>query len=344
MSVKEQPIAFAKKRDGGYLFNREYNYTSFLMMKVYALGREFSEKFGLILVDFNDTSVRSVPMHLFKSVKFAIYVPTDRNVYLNDGTLVQPVEMDGSDIYMLEDSSDDYNKYEFDFNEFVKYYTQNTCWNYKSVSVNDPNDVDVYVKKVYKTGKLIIDNKVDITVDMNPFRFTRDDDLVTNREYFRLLMSRISNKERGVNGIMPASMFFLYAKLRWESHQFKMPYISPSKNIKTLNVYDYLMDDIKVFVYTRPTVRIFDNMGEWCKTLSTGNISIFNDEYNRVYEFTFDEFCKLIYGKLKYKVIHSTTTEKLFLFEEMYKYAVFKFRSRSGKKDCWRNMFILMGC
>jgi hypothetical protein len=344
MSIKKQPPALVKTKTG-YAYNREYDYTTLSMIRLYAMGRSVSKNFNLLVVNRNEYGIQTIPCKESFNMKFTIYIPSDRNVYSNDGMLIQPLKKTRYDEDMLAEYNILCNKYEFNFIDFVDYFTKNNRWNCVSVSKTDPNDVDIMIKNVYSFGRITINDDVIINVDMETkFRFDRDLDMDTNRDYFNLLMSTISNKKNGVNGIMPASIFKLYSKLRWSNCDYRMPYITPSKTIKSLNVYDCIMDNVEVIIYTENQIKIYDSQWKPIEPVRGSNIKVFNTKYCKIFAFKFNVFCRMMIGKLRYRVVDSRTDENVHLFEVMYRYGVFRYRSRSGKNDCWRNMIILMGC
>lgn len=333
----------------GFLFDRNYDYTSYLLIKLFAWGSKIDSNFGFPIVNFEDHRFGSIPILRNMNIKFIVYYRDNVTVSFPSTGEEAKVELEPNDVrfiesYGAEDVSGMY-KIVMDFKHQIEYFQAMNKWDILIRHYNpatDDLDESHDFRHVFPYGRLIINDDIYIDVDMNPFRYDWDSDHEDGLKRFRWFMDRVGCARDGVNGIMPSSLCMMYAEMRWSSGKFRLPYIAPCRDFRTLNFNSTIESKTYVMVYMRPEMDIYQND----KLIAPSNIQIdrLDPRYSDVYALPFEHFRRLFNGKLKYKCIDRTTNHIYHFMEAIYPVMVFKFHARASAQGLLRNMFVLMGC
>ena len=326
---------------GSYLFDRAYDHTSYLLIRLYAWCSKINPEFNLPLVNFTDYKFGSVPILPEMDIKWVVYHnPEIRAWCPSDSFKCPDMELDSVDKRFLGSRDCSLVKNVLDFKEQVKYFQDHNEWDF-AVERN-VDEVSYEFQGLLPSSQLIINDNIFIDVDLNVFRYNADSNHEDGFKRLKWFMDRLNKKDGGVGGIMPMSLFRMYAHMRWQSGKFRMPYIAYCKQFRTLRMNSIVSDKTDVMLYMKPEYDVYD-MGGVIQP-SQIEIDLLDPEYPVVYAIPFNVFRKLIYGKMKYKCENRETNSICHFMECVYPVGVFRFYGRNSKKKKQHYMFVLMGC
>lgn len=331
------------KRGGGYMYDVSYNHTSYLLIKMYAMCNKINPDFRLPIVNFSDYAIGCIAIDEANDFKFVVYITPIMHAVCDPSIPMSTYKSGVEDRIFVGEDTTELVRVELGFIQLIKYFQTYGRWSFKTYS--DPGDCEGMenFEGVYKFGMLIINNHVHIRVDMNPFRYNWDSDILAGEARLEKVMNTLSNKKCGVNGVMPQSLFRMYSEMRWRSKSFRMPYIPKCHQIRTLDMYEYRTDQMYVVTFMKPGMSLYDQRNELILPLDNDKykIPLFDKDYSEVYGIEFDVFTRLVYGRLKYK-LYKDDGKRIHYMENIYPIAMFKYYARASKNNLARTMFILM--
>ena len=303
--------------------------STYPLIELYALIKKVIPDFRFMYVTPSD-QFRTLTMS--DSMKIIVYTPWNYKIMEPTGVYLNPEDLDESDIMSLDEEFDKYDcKFVLDFNKIIHSIQNDMTSYYLAENIENMETCDF--RNVISKRAFLCDRShivMDLKLTKNKSELEMDEKLMTS------LLGSLSNKDDGVAGYLPYTLLREYAwTTTHDNKKFKLPYISPSKSIRNLNVPKCGVGDIMVF--TKDNLIIFNNKQEKLHDVFEQR-GVFSKVYNRCYEIPYWDFMKLISTSFRYTVIDKMNGEMVDFKSVLYPIAIMVFKGRTTDK--LRNMYI----
>lgn len=303
--------------------------STYSLIQLYALMKNIVPEFRFIYVNPSD-QMRTLTVSRHMSI--IVYTPWNYRIVEPTGVYLNAEDLTDSDTVVLEDEFDKYDcKFRLDFNKIVKSIQDNMTSYYLAENIENMKTCDF--RDIISRRSFLCDRSY-IVMDLKMSRckgeVNVDVDLMTS------LVNSLSNKDDGISGYLPYTLLREYAwTTSHDNKRFKLPYVSPSKSIRSLSVPKCGINDVMVF--TKSNYDIFNHKQKKLHDVFEQR-GVFSKVYNRCYEIPYWDFIKLMATTFRYTVIDKMTGEMVDFKSILYPIAIMMFKGRTTDK--LRSMYI----
>lgn len=303
--------------------------STYPLIQLYALIKKIVPEFRFMYINPLD-QLRTLTMSA--NMKIIVYTAWNYRIFEPTGRYIDSHELTESDMIYLGEGFNKYDcKFILDFNKIVhsiQYYNSSY---YIAENIEDLRTCDF--RNVISRHAFLCDRGhivMRLYLLKNRWEINIDEKLLAS------LLNSLNNKNNGIGGYIPYNLLREYAwTVSHDNKRFRLPYITPARCIRNLDVPKYGINDIMVF--TKDNFILFNNKQERLDDVFEQR-GLFSKVYNRCYEIPYWDFMKLMSTSFSYTVVDKSTGEIVDLQSVLYPIALMRFKGRSSGKI--KNMYI----
>ena len=298
-------------------------------MKFYAIIRKVIPDFRFIYVSPTE-QLRTIVIS--DHMKIQAYVPWNYKIMEPTGEYLDVEELTEADRHVLSHRVDKFDqKVTLDFQKMVYAYQQNYSSYYLAENIETLETCDIM--NVISDKAFLLDRSY-IVMPIVMANYTRD----VNPDELTLVnvINKLKEGDKAVSGYIPITLLreYIWTALQ-QNKKFKLPYITPSHEIRSLHV---PKDGIgNVLVFTKDEYEFYEHRGNKLLPVLSyyGKLT---KTHPKCYSIPYWDFMKLMLTSFKYTVIDTATGESIKFIDAIYHIAVMGFRGRTTDKI--RTMYI----
>lgn len=303
--------------------------STYTLIQLYALMKKAVPDFRFIYINPSD-QIRTLTLSDY--AKIIVYTPWNYKLMSPDGVYLESEDLSESDMASLSDGFDKYDcKYKLDLNKIVQSIQDNDTSYYVAENIENLKVCDF--RDIISKRAFLCDGSC-VIMDLKLTKYKSEINI--DRKLMTSLLGSLSKNDDGISGYLPYTLLREYT---WttlhENKKFKLPYIAPSKSIRSLVVPKCGIGDILIF--TKSSFDIYDNKQKKLYDVFEQR-GVFSKVYNMCYEIPYWDFMKLMVTTFRYTVVDRTTGELVDFKSILYPIAVMTFKGRTTDK--LRNMYI----
>ena len=298
-------------------------YSSYQLLKMYALIRKVIPDFRFIYVSPSD-QFRTVTIS--DNMQIKVYLPWNYQIFEPSGERLVGYELTDGDRFALSHKANYYDQsVMLDLNKIIESYQDNHSSYYfaENIETLDVCDfIDVISKKAFLYDRTY--NVMPIT--MCEYQAQPD----PNEHTLQVMIDAVKSHNKAPSGYIPFMVLREYAWAAFhENRKIKLPYMTPSTEIRSLNVPKYGV--APVLVFTKDQYDFYDVHETKLKPLSAyyGTLS---KVYPKCYPIPYWDFMKIISTSFKYKIIDTESGEVIPFTDAIYQLAIMGFEGRTTDK------------
>ena len=303
--------------------------STYPLIQLYALIKKIVPEFRFMYINPLD-QLRTLTMSA--NMQIIVYTAWNYRILEPTGRYIKSYELTEPDMFYLGKGFNKYDcKFILDFNKIVhsiQYYNSSY---YIAENIENLSTCDF--RNIISRNAFLCD-RAHIVMRLNLLKNKWEIDI--DEKLLASLLNSLNNKNNGIGGYIPYNLLREYAwTVSHDNKRFRLPYITPAKCIRNLDVPKCGINDIMVF--TKDNFILFNNKQERLDDVFEQR-GLFSEVYNRCYEIPYWDFMKLMATSFSYTVVDKSTGEIVDLKSVLYPIALMRFKGRSGGKI--KNMYI----